>query len=66
MRTNGDKQRRKARLKLDLTMELRVIDDAVHTPLGLRAEALVWLRRWRGRPARVFWEVQPTGGQRLL
>jgi len=66
MRTNGDKQHRKARLKLNLAMELRLIDDLRHTPVRTRAEALAWLRRWRRRPDRVFWEVQPTGGQRLL
>jgi hypothetical protein len=47
-------------------MELRLIDDARHTPVGTRAEALAWLRRWRRRPDRVFWEVQPTGGRRLI
>jgi hypothetical protein len=66
MRTNGDNRGRKARLKLELAMELRLIDDAVHTPVHRRAEALAWLRRWRRRPDRVFWEVQPTGGRRLL
>jgi hypothetical protein len=66
MRTNGDNRGRKARLKLELTMELRVIDDAVHTPLGTRAEALAWMRRWRRRPDRVFWEIEPTGGRRLV
>jgi len=66
MRTNGDKQHRKARLTLDLAMELRLIDDALHSPIRTRAEALAWLHRWRRRPDRVFWEVQPTGGQRLL
>lgn len=66
MRTNGDKRGRKARLKLDLAMELRLIDDAVHTPVGTRAEALAWLRRWRRRPDRVFWEIEPTGGRRLV
>jgi enoyl-CoA hydratase/carnithine racemase len=66
MRTNGDKRGRKARLKLELALELRLIDDARHTPDHLQREALAWLRRWRRRPDRVFWEVQPTGGQRLL
>jgi hypothetical protein len=66
MRMNGDKRGRKARLKLDLVMELRVIDDAVHTPIGMRAQALAWLCRWRRRPDRVFWEIQPTGGRRLV
>ena len=66
MRTNGDNRARKARLKLELAMELRVIDDSVHTPVGIRAEALAWLRRWRRRPDRVFWEIEPTGGRRLV
>ena len=66
MRKNGDGRRRKPRLRLELAMELRLIDDARHTPVRTRAEALAWLRRWRRRPERVFWEVQPTGGQRLI
>jgi len=50
-------------------MEVRIIDDAVHTPIGMRAKALAWLRRWRRwrhRPDRVFWEIELTGGRRLL
>jgi hypothetical protein len=66
MRTNGDRRGRKAGLRLELALELRLIDDARHTPVRTRAEALAWLRRWRRRPKRVFWEVQPTGGQRLI
>ena len=66
MRTNGDRRGRKKRLRFELAMELRLIDDARHTPVRTRAEALAWLRRWRRRPERVFWEVQPTGGQRLI
>ena len=66
MRKNGNRRRRNARLKLELALELRLIDDALHTPVAARAEALAWLRRWRRRPDRVFWEVQPTGGQRLI
>ncbi len=66
MKKNGDNQGRKARLTLELAMELRVIDDARHTPEATQAQALVWLRRWRHRPDRVFWEVQPTGGLRML
>jgi hypothetical protein len=66
MGTNGDKLGGRARLKLELAMELRLIDDARHTPIGMRAEALAWLRRWRRRPDRVFWEIEPTGGRRLV
>ena len=66
MRTNGDRRGRKARFRRDLAMELRLIDDARHSPVRTRAEALAWLRRWRRRPERVFWEVQPTGGLRLI
>ena len=66
MPRNGDRRRRNARLKLELALELRLIDDARNTPIGTRAEALAWLRRWRRRPDRVFWEIEPTGGQRLI
>ena len=66
MPTNGDRRSRKARLKFELAMELRLIDDARHTPLGIRTEALAWLRRWRRRPDRVFWEIEPTGGRKLV
>ena len=66
MRTNGDKRRRKARLKLDLAMELRLIDD-LRPHAGLDAGRGTGLAaRWRRRPDRVFWEVQPTGGRRLV
>ncbi len=47
-------------------MKRRLVDDARHTAVTTRAEALAWLRRWRRKPGRVFWEVQPTGGLRLL
>ncbi len=66
MRRNGEKRARKARLAYELALELRLVDHARHTPVRTRAEALAWLRRWRRRPGRVFWEVQPTGGLRLL
>ena len=66
MSRNGDERGRNRRLTLELAMELRFIDQARHTPLRGRAEALAWLRRWRRRPERVFWEVQATGGLRLL
>lgn len=66
MRTNGDKRGSNARLALDLVMEVCLIDDAVHTPLGTRAQALAWLRRWRRKPGRVFWRVLPTGGLRMV
>ncbi len=66
MRRNGEKRARKARLAYQLALELRLVDHARHTPVRTRAEALAWLRRWRRRPGRVFWEVQPTGGLRLL
>ena len=66
MGKNGDRRRRKARLKLELALELRLIEDARHTPIRTRAEALAWLRRWRRRPDRVFWEIEPTGGRRLV
>jgi len=66
MKNNGEKRGSKARLTLELAMELRLIDNARRTSDSTQREALVWLRRWRHRPDRVFWEVQPTGGQRLL
>ena len=66
MRTNGDRRGSRERLRLELALELRLIDEARRTPVSRRAEALAWLRRWRRRPERVFWEVQPTGGQRLI
>ena len=66
MGKNGDRRRRNARLRLELALELRLIDHARHTPVRTRAEALAWLRRWRRRPDRVFWEIEPTGGLRLL
>ena len=66
MSRNGEERGSKRRLMQELAMELRLIDEARHTPLRGRAEALAWLRRWRRRPERVFWEVQPTGGLRLL
>jgi hypothetical protein len=66
MGKNGDRRRRNARFRLELALELRLIDDARHTPVRTRAEALAWLRRWRRRPDRVFWEIEPTGGRRLL
>ena len=66
MPRNGDRRRRNARLKLELAMELRLIDDARNTPVRTRTEALAWLRRWRRRPDRVFWEIEPTGGRRLI
>ena len=66
MGKNGDRRRRNARFKLELAMELRLIDDALHTPVRTRAEALNWLRRWRRRPDRGFWEIEPTGGRRLI
>jgi len=69
MRRSGKKRGRKARLTRQLAMEVRIIDDAVHTPIGMRAKALAWLRRWRRwrhRPDRVFWEIELTGGRRLL
>ena len=69
MHRNGDKQGRKARLRRVQAMEVRIIDDAVHTPIGMRAKALAWLSRWhcwRHRPDRVFWEIERTGGRRLL
>ncbi len=69
MHRNGEKQSRKARLRRVQAMEVRIIDDAVHTPIGMRAKALAWLgrwHRWRHRPDRVFWEIELTGGQRLL
>jgi len=66
MRRNNHRRNKSARRTLDLAMELRLINDAAHTPLAARAEALAWLRRWKRRPERTFWEVQPTGGQRLL
>ncbi len=66
MKKNGDNRGRKSHLSHELTMELRVIDHARHSPVRTRAAALAWLRRWRHRPDRVFWEVQPTGGLRML
>ena len=66
MGTNGDRRGSRAWLGLELALELRLIDEARRTPVLRRAEALAWLRRWRRRPGRVFWEVKPTGGQRLL
>lgn len=66
MRRNNDRRGRHTRRTLDLAMELRLIEDAARTPLGRRAEALAWIRRWKRRPERTFWEVVPTGGQRLL
>ena len=35
-------------------------------PAGARRDLLAWLRRWRRRPERVFWEVTPTGEWRRL
>ncbi len=66
MHRNGKKRRRKPRPRREVAMEVRIIDDARHTPVRLRAEAVAWMRRWRRRPGRVFWEVELTGGQRLL
>ena len=66
MRRNGEKRGRKARLVFELALELRLVEHARHTPVKARAEALAWLRRWRRKPRRVFWEVRPTGGLRML
>jgi len=66
MASNGDNRRREEGFFLRLSWELSIIDDARHTPDRSQRKAIAWLRRWRGRPERVFWEVQPTGGQRLL
>jgi len=35
-------------------------------PAGARAELLAWLRGWRRRPERIFWEITPTGERRQL
>lgn len=66
MTRNGDNRRREEGFVFKLALELAIIDDARHTPDGSRRKALAWLRRWRRRPERVFWEVQPTGGQRRV
>ncbi|MGQ9599770.1 MAG: hypothetical protein ACUVWZ_10165 [Anaerolineae bacterium] len=35
-------------------------------PIEVRWELLVWLRRFRRRPERVFWEITPSGEWRRL
>lgn len=35
-------------------------------PAEARRELLRWLRRFRRRPERVFWEITPTGRWRRL
>ncbi len=30
-------------------------------PAKSQADLLVWIRRWRRRPGRIFWVMDPTG-----
>jgi hypothetical protein len=46
--------------EVDLEMALR---DA---PAESNAEFLSWLQRWRRKPGRVFWLVEPDGRRRRL
>jgi hypothetical protein len=64
MSSNGDNRRREQRVFFKLSWELSIIDDARHSPDGSQRKAIAWMRGWKRRPERVFWEVQPTGGQR--
>lgn len=66
MSRNGDRRDGTRRLVHELALELRLIEDVRRAPVPVRVQALAWIRRWRRRPERVFWEVQPTGGQRLV
>ena len=66
MSRNGEKRDRNARPTLQQAAVLRVIYNAYHTPQGIQLQALAWMRGWRQRPDRIFWQVLPTGGRRLV
>ena len=66
MSKNGHRRDATRTLALELALERQLIEDVRRAPIPVRAQALAWLRRWRRRPERIFWEVQPTGGRRLV
>ena len=66
MSSNGDNRCREDGFFLKLFWEQSIINDARHSPDRSQRKAISWMRRWRHRPERVFWEVQPTGGQRQV
>ena len=58
----GKKKRRRPEFSLEVAFEQEVR----RVPAGARAELLAWLRGWRRRPERIFWEITPTGERRQL
>jgi hypothetical protein len=56
------KRRRPPEFELEVAFEQQVR----RMPTGTQAELLAWLRGWRRRPDRVFWEITPTGERRRI
>jgi hypothetical protein len=57
---------RKRRPPPEFELEVAFEQEVRRMPAGTRAEVLAWLRGWRRRPDRVFWEITPTGERRRI
>lgn len=50
----------------DPLLEARFEEEVLRLPPDARAQVLAWLRHWRRRPGRIFWEVTATGEWRRV
>lgn len=62
---NGDRARQPLGF-FRFGLELRFQEEVWRMPPDAQRQTLSWLRRKRGLPERVFWEILPTGGRRRL
>lgn len=58
--------KRRAAKQPDYRWEVEFAREVRQLPPAARRDLLAWLRRWRRRPERIFWEVTPTGERRRL
>ena len=58
MKRNGTQKPRRFDADLRFENQIRAAD------IGARLQAVEWIRRWKKRPHRTFWEIDPITGER--